>query len=191
MSQAAVGLAFSNLHSSAKARKLHPRAVNQVCFIRSDILKDTVAAYGQRDILVANPPYISPRGFNKDTSVSVRKYEPKKALVPPSDLLGVGEFESAAIKDQEIGDAFYPKLLEIACKTSAKLVVSEVADMNQAKRVVALVLARIPCAECEIWRDWPSGLPSKHETVQVGGIPVRVVGEGNGRLVAIKTNIKV
>ncbi len=34
------------------------------------------------DILISNPPYISPRGFAKQTSRSVRNWEPKLALVP-------------------------------------------------------------------------------------------------------------
>lgn len=191
VSQAAVGLAFSNLHSSAKAKRLHPRAVNQVRFIKRDIIKDDVAAYGQCDFLVANPPYISPRGFNRDTSASVRRYEPRRALVPPNDVLGAPPSESATDKDQDIGDAFYPRLLDIADEVSAKLVVLEVADMSQAKRVVALVLERNPRAECEIWRDWPSQTASKHESIHVGGKLVRVVGQGNGRAVAIKTNNKI
>ena len=187
----AVNLAFSNLLSSAKAKRLHSRAANQVRFIGSDIFKDDVVAYGQRDILVANPPYISPQGFNKDTSVSVRRYEPRRALVPPDDVLGAGKSESATSKDQEIGDAFYPNLIDIAHKVSAKLVVLEVADIGQAQRVIALALARNPGAECEIWRDWPSRTPSKHETIQLGGSLVRVVGQGNGRAVAIKTNNRI
>ena len=192
-SSLAVGLAFGNLHSSATAQKLHPCAVSQVRFIRSDIFKDDVIAYSQHDILVANPPYISPQGFDRDTSVSVRRYEPRRALVPPDDVLVAalaGQSESATAMDRDIGDAFYPRLLEIAHKISAKLVLLEIADMNQAKRVVSLVLARNPYAECEIWRDWPSRTPSKHETVQLGGNLVRVVGQGNGRAVAIKTNRK-
>ena len=187
-SRPAVGLALSNLHSSVLAKRLHPRAVNQVRFIRSDIFENDVVAYGQRDILVANPPYISPRGVDRETSVSVRRYEPRRALVPPDDVLGAGQSDSTTTEDQNIGDAFYPRLLDIAHTISAKLVVLEVSDMNQAKRVVALVLARNPGAECEIWRDWPSWTPSKHETVQLGGNLVRVVGQGNGRAVAIKTN---
>ena len=187
----AVELAFNNLLSSAKAKRLHPRVADQVHFIRSNIFNDDVVAYGQHDILVANPPYISPQGFNKDTSVSVRRYEPRGALVPHDDVLGASKSDSATSKDQEIGDAFYPKLIDIAHKVSAKLVMLEVADIGQAKRVIALALARNPGAECEIWRDWPRRTPSEHETIQLSGNRVRVIGQGNGRAVAVKTNNRI
>jgi hypothetical protein len=35
------------------------------------------------DILISNPPYISPTGYWKTTTRSVRGFEPKLALVPP------------------------------------------------------------------------------------------------------------
>lgn len=35
------------------------------------------------DILISNPPYISPSAYWKTTTRAVRKFEPKLALVPP------------------------------------------------------------------------------------------------------------
>ena len=43
------------------------------------------------DILVANPPYISPASFDRDTSRSARNWEPKRALVPPPSVLSHGD----------------------------------------------------------------------------------------------------
>ena len=180
----AVRLGFRNRHSNLKAKRLLPCSYPHIKF------DDKVLAYGPRDILVANPPYISPKGFDRDTSLSVRKYEPKVALVPPKETVTAGRSESAMTNDQEIGDAFYPRLLDIARRVLAKLIVMEVADMSQAQRVATLALARNPRAECEIWRDWPSRIPAKHEMFEVDGKLVRVVGQGNGRAVVIKTNLK-
>lgn len=134
------------------------------------------------DILISNPPYISPTSFNKDTARSVRNYEPKSALVPSIAVsAGGGEAEADA------GDTFYPRLLEIAEQISARVLLVEVADMEQACRVVAMVgeKGRGIWEGCEIWRDWPAGGDREGdvEVVEVGGEEIRVRGEGNGRAV--------
>lgn len=186
----AVQLGLRNLRSNIEARRLYPRSQHQVRFVKADIFDDKVLADGPRDILVANPPYISPKGFDRDTSLSVRKYEPRVALVPPNHTVIASSSKSAAVNDQEIGDAFYPRLLDIAQHVLAKFVVLEVADMGQAQRVATLVLTRNPRAECEVWRDWPNRTPAKHKMFESEGRLVRIVGQGNGRAVVIKTNFE-
>ena len=134
---------------------------------------------GEWDIMISNPPYISPASFRRDTARSVRNYEPHLALVPPpspSSSLGM-KFEG--------GDVFYPRLLSIADKVNAKLVLMEVADMTQAVRVAVMVRRKMVWEGCEIWRDWTGLKKMGHlsEWVEVDGKTTAVIGGGNGRVV--------
>lgn len=132
------------------------------------------------DILISNPPYISPRAFtNGSTSRSVRNYEPKLALVPPQS-------STSTTTSNDEGDTFYPRLLHIAHSLNIHLLVFEVADMAQAKRVVGMVFEKgVWNGGCEIWRDFPGqgGRDWDGEVVEVEGKEVRVRGEGEGRAV--------
>lgn len=88
----------------------------------------------------------------------------------------------------DAGDIFYPRLLQIAEQVSARVLLVEVADMEQAVRVVGMVVERGKGAweGCEIWRDWPAaGGEGGGEMVEVQGEDIRVVGEGNGRAVLV------
>lgn len=133
------------------------------------MLHDAVA--GEWDVVVSNPPYVSPRGYARETARSVRNYEPRLALVP--DVGGDGSVHEA-------GDGFYPRLLEIAWGVGARVVLVEVADMAQAVRVAGMAGG---WEGCEIWRDWVDGGGGAEEVADVDGRRVRVVGEGNGRAV--------
>ncbi|KAE9965694.1 hypothetical protein EG328_009475 [Venturia inaequalis] len=82
------------------------------------------------DLLICNPPYISPNHFYTTTSRSVRNFEPKLALVPPPSESG--------LTDEQQGDLFYPRLLHIADKLKSKILLMEVADLSQAERVAAM-----------------------------------------------------
>ena len=154
------------------------------------------------DILTSNPPYISPRSYNTCTARSVRNFEPKLALVPPQSqpqphppVRSQSRSQSPASistctspintdphthpeQNQEgndkDGDAFYPTLLSHASILNAKIVILEVADMQQARRVCSLALASNSATDSapdsksqvdesrktntweavEIWRDW-------------------------------------
>jgi len=122
------------------------------------------------DILISNPPYISPSNYWKTTIRSVRGYEPKLALVPPAE---------ARQDDTEQGDLFYPRLLRIAQDVEAKVVLLEVADLAQALRIARLVQALDIFDGVEIWREEPGAIGS---TSQLQG-GVSVIGEGNARSV--------
>lgn len=106
------------------------------------------------DILISNPPYISPSAYWKTTTRSVRHFEPKLALVPPG---------AAATSDTEQGDQFYLRLLEHALSVEAKITLFEVADLEQALRVARMARSlkerdgnRILSFDgIEIWRDQP------------------------------------
>lgn len=100
---------------------------------------------------------------------SVRKYEPKLALVPPPRL----KFD-----DAQQGDMFYPRLLKIAQEVEAKVVLLEVADLEQALRVARLAKKLNVFDGVEIWRDDPD---ISFQSTFEDGLEVR--GEGNGRSV--------
>jgi methylase of polypeptide subunit release factors/DNA-directed RNA polymerase specialized sigma24 family protein len=98
------------------------------------------------DILISNPPYISPNNYWNTTTRSVRGFEPKLALVPPPQ---------PGSTDAEQADAFYPPILDIASEVEAKLVLLEVADLDQALRVARAARALRIFDGVEIWRDQP------------------------------------
>lgn len=151
-------------------------------FIRDDIFRSNDADWTKEtwDIVVANPPYISPKAFFQDTARSVRQYEPRSALVPAPPI------SVSAAATIPIADSFYPRILHIAEQVRAKMLLVEVGDEKQACRVVDMIL-RGPqwaahWAGCEIWRDWPS----EEESVTmptISGRNVRVLGQGEGRAV--------
>ncbi|TKA62173.1 hypothetical protein B0A49_11789 [Cryomyces minteri] len=118
-----------------------------------DVLKARAKQSGEAlrwDILISNPPYISPSNFNKSTSRSVRNFEPKLALVPPGVPGSTG---------LNAGDVFYPRLLAIAEEVSAKMVLFEVADLEQADRVANMAKRSSSWNGIQIWRDVPAETP--------------------------------
>ncbi|KAG9692299.1 modification methylase HemK, partial [Aureobasidium melanogenum] len=130
------------------------------------------------DILISNPPYISPHAFNTTTQRSVKRYEPRLALVPPTQTP-----PSSSSIDQ--GDIFYPRLLEIAAEVKAKIVLFEVADLEQAKRVAGMARKQGVWDGVEIWRDWPG--EDDDDGAESGDMlamkEVKTRGTGNGRSV--------
>ncbi|KAK3627445.1 hypothetical protein LTR56_019246 [Elasticomyces elasticus] len=123
------------------------------------------------DVLISNPPYISAKAFSTTTARSVRQFEPKLALVPrSSDSTGV----------RHDGDVFYPRIVALADQLQAKVMLLEVADMEQALRVVAIV-SRSHWDGIEIWKDEPAN--STLTTTTIGSSTVNVRGDGHGRSV--------
>jgi hypothetical protein len=122
------------------------------------------------DILISNPPYISPLAYWKTTTRSVRGYEPKLALVPPFTIRQ---------EDAQQGDMFYPRLLEIARDVEAKIVLLEVADLEQAQRVAHRARVLDIFDGIEIWREDP--FASAEASTEEEEIPV--IGKGNARSV--------
>jgi methylase of polypeptide subunit release factors len=123
------------------------------------------------DIVISNPPYVSPKAFASSTSRSVRNFEPKLALVPP---------ETLDSNDEEQGDLFYPRLLDIGQMAEAKMLLVEVADLDQAMRVAKMAQQRRRWSGVEIWRDQPDHHSPNGDIFPEG---VRVIGQGNGRSV--------
>jgi HemK-like putative methylase len=114
----------------------------------------------QWDILISNPPYISPRSFSPGgtTTRSVRRWEPQLALVPrPLQFSPWQSTSPPEYRNQlERGDEFYPPLLKLARSVDAKAVVLEVGDNEQAvrvKRMAVQCFSRESEIAVEIWRD--------------------------------------
>lgn len=107
------------------------------------------------DVIISNPPYISEDGFNKETTRSVRNWEPKLALVPnPSNLDTVfSNDDSGNFSLVEAQDVFYHRLLHFHSLFKSKILVMEVGDEAQAIRIVKM--ASCSPDRIEIWRDWP------------------------------------
>lgn len=126
------------------------------------------------NLLTANPPYISPKSFKRTTSRSVRDFEPLQALVPPTT--------EASTSDTEIGDLFYTELLRAAEEVEAEAFLFEVADMDQAMRVVLKAVAQGRWERLEVWRDEP-GAKAAEEQIEIWNQQVRVRGMGHGRSV--------
>lgn len=122
------------------------------------------------DIVISNPPYISPWDYWKTTTRSVRGYEPRIALVPPSE---------DGQSNTEQGDLFYQRLFKIARDVEAKIVLLEVADLDQAQRVAQRAVDLDIFDGVEIWRESPNAItdPSSESS------KFPVVGQGNGRSV--------
>jgi methylase of polypeptide subunit release factors len=179
-----------SVEGSSKSTKLD--VLRHMQFVQADILADEKSSTSvlsrlrrispakiNYDILISNPPYISSAAFRITTAASVRRYEPKLALVPP---------QSTTEHIVQDGDAFYPELYRIAEVVKSKVVLFEVADMEQACRVAAM--ADVHWATVEIWRDDPgvSADGSEYAELSHGGRPrVKVRGHGNGRSVVAYT----
>jgi methylase of polypeptide subunit release factors len=191
ISSKAVALATQNQQNVLPdaTSAIQRRTIANSTFIKADILLESSTDKDPReaaplldrleqraqlnwDLVISNPPYISPHAWNTSTTHSVRKFEPKIALVPPAPP------SNTRISDEDQGDLFYPRLLQIADRVSAKILLMEVADMAQAERISTMVEESGIWDGVEIWCDEPS-LADTH--VMFGSIKVR--GQGHGRSV--------
>jgi len=102
----------------------------------------------QVDLIISNPPYISPKAIWQDTGRSVRRYEPRIALVPLCKQTNYQENNSIA---QE--DLFYPQIGYIAQHFHAKGIVVELGDWKQAERVEE-IFKRNDLRETATWQDF-------------------------------------
>ncbi|KAI4730883.1 S-adenosyl-L-methionine-dependent methyltransferase [Aureobasidium sp. EXF-10728] len=192
VSRQALRLANKNLHRLASEGTLPPNP--SLRFLQADVLAvsdsktstespsltsvlqtNSISSHPHWDILISNPPYISPTAFSTTTTRSVKRYEPLLALVPsaPATL-------PPSIDD---GDTFYPHLLSIAAKVSARVILFEVADLEQAQRIAEMARQQGIWDRIEIWRDDPG--EDGEASVDMGAVDerIRVLGRGNGRSV--------
>jgi methylase of polypeptide subunit release factors len=178
-------LARENVKHNVLKGHLPQQALKQVTFVKADVLsqlsypQELSTDHSEWDIVISNPPYISEAGFNKDTSRSVRNWEPKLALVPPTD-------QGAYLKNVQSEDIFYHRILDTARATNARILLMEVGDLQQALRVSRMTLDMKHWSLVEIWKDWPDqqlDFPKKVEEAAVGHHRIRIRGSGQGRSV--------
>ncbi|KAJ8610202.1 hypothetical protein MRB53_038703 [Persea americana] len=163
------------------------------------------------DIVIANPPYISPSSLFVNVERSVRVFEPKLALVPPMPItqmrplrtrkpdplffdfsvkLAPRQRTSPKHDFYEVEDTFYHRIIGTAMEVHAAVMLMEVSSLGQALRVVDMLWRRRRWNRVEVWRDEPDQLPDEGEaeleTVNGRTVPIR--GRGNGRSVVCWTN---
>ncbi|KAE8348251.1 S-adenosyl-L-methionine-dependent methyltransferase [Aspergillus coremiiformis] len=155
LSPTAIGLAKKNLAHNIQLGLLSKRATTEIAFQRGNVLTYNDSELGVQevirnfqwlpsdlqshcDVLISNPPYISPESFRDGTtSRSVRAFEPKLALVPSLDTSTI----ALGIENQE--DLFYYHIILLSFKLCAKLVVLECGSRSQAGRVATITRALI------------------------------------------------
>jgi len=199
ISKTALALARENWNAQRKAQShshdsqsTRLQSLEAMKFVEADVLNDDVQTCGPKsvlkslqelyrastiprfDVLISNPPYISSKAFRTTTARSVRAFEPRLALVPKSSGLDHSTPD---------GDIFYPHLLRLAEQVKAKVMLFEVADINQAKRVAALCIRQGHWENVEIWRDDPRDERASTSSAVIGRKTVAVRGTGHGRSV--------
>ncbi|KAE8357852.1 S-adenosyl-L-methionine-dependent methyltransferase [Aspergillus caelatus] len=169
LSPAAIALANKNLTHNVQQGLLSNRAATEISFQRGNVLphdssgpppaREVLCNYQglpsdmepECDVLISNPPYISPESFrNGTTSRSVRVFEPKLALVPPPGDSIIGP----TLDRQE--DLFYYHIILLSFQVRTKLLVLECGDHSQATRVAAIVKTlsrgyRLNALSIEVW----------------------------------------
>jgi methylase of polypeptide subunit release factors len=153
----AIKLSQKNKLHNIRRGLLSPRAENEVSFMKFDILNSiqwgnstfigtlqnrfhTNSTQNSWDILISNPPYISPSNLiNGTTSRSVRRYEPIKALVPP--VVDSSIWQDLGLENVAREDIFYARLLSFVDQLHVKVTVLECGDLEQAQRVVTMARA--------------------------------------------------
>ncbi|APA07739.1 hypothetical protein sscle_03g025090 [Sclerotinia sclerotiorum 1980 UF-70] len=146
---------------------------------------------GVCDVIVSNPPYISEDGFKKETTRSVRNWEPRLALVPDASKLDIefSDGDAENIYPVKAEDIFYHRLLHFHSLLKSKILVMEVGDEAQARRVVKMAMSSSD--RIEIWRDWPDQHEPGTERANymlVGDHNVAVRGSGMVRAVVLLSN---
>lgn len=194
VSDKALRLARENiLHNVGRGYLPEPTHCQKLSFIKGNVFDDTdIQSLGvdSCDIMVSNPPYIAENTWHYgrgDLGYSVRKHEPRLALVPGSELP-----RSPPGLHQE--DIFYARLLDIATKVRTSILVLEIGDSAQARRVVEYAARHSfgVGSVMEIWRDWPdnTSLANEAATMLIVGKNdsqevVSIKGSGNMRSVVI------
>lgn len=150
ISPVAIELANRNLAHNVQLGLLSNRAAADVSFRQGNVLANDSGellaaeqvlrsvqgtpfnAEPHCDVLISNPPYISPESFRDGTtSRSVRVFEPRLALVP---MVGTSNLPPG-IQNEE--DHFYYHIVLLSFKIHARLVVLECGNRSQAERVAA------------------------------------------------------
>lgn len=191
ISPQALQLATENVHHNTRLGNLNePSSSQSLSITRCDVFNDEdiqKLSRSQWHVLVSNPPYVSLDVWNHgrgQLGYSVRKYEPRLALVPGDQLPRPERCDHA--------DVFYARLLDIAVALRSKLILLEIGDESQARRVLQLYFdhAIAQDSRVELWRDWPDFEPTEDDASHVDiegpdGRSLRVLAKGSGLIRSI------
>lgn len=196
ISKEAIKNAEHNIYHNVDRFTLSSDVNNHVKFHQGDIfnpLQSELSKHiAQADIIIANPPYISEQQFVTETEESVRRYEPKLALVPDVAMAETWLKESKELSPStKFEDVFYHRMIPYwADNARCKLMVMEVGDDEQAIRVVTALLSMYSSSlmfpyGVQIWRDWPDHQDPDNDEKSIGveGLKVNVIGAGKMRAV--------
>ncbi|KAM0249858.1 hypothetical protein ACHAQJ_008867 [Trichoderma viride] len=191
ISAQAINLSKGNIGHNVRLGHLPcPRPNHDLSVLQEDIFQDGVIEKleGRNwDVVVSNPPYISRRAWNYGgghIGHSVRKYEPSLALIPGDDIPIPLHWEHE--------DVFYARLLEITYRLKPRVILLEVGDEEQARRVISRFSQHSLSAnsQVEIWRDWPD-IASSGDKDSLLEIPMKdgsnqaVLTKGSGNIRSI------
>jgi len=190
ISTKALRLARQNLLLNTTRASVPISTKPQLRFISGNVLlEETFDDRNEWDVVISNPPYISQSSFWRDTSRSVRNFEPRLALVPEKSKFEGSERREGCDDIDRSGDVFYECILKIAMKARCKILVMEVADYDQAVRVMEIAERQGQAHWCagEIWHDHPDGRHRAVNGIKGDHIRYTSVGSGNGRTVVLWT----
>lgn len=199
ISPEALALSRENLEHNVSEGHLTSIAREQVHYRHVDVFDPSPQDLKQIehvDIIISNPPYISPAQLLTETTQSVREWEPRLALVPKErqKLRGDNGMET---HDGVMHDVFYAQLIRMYSeRRRCRALIMEVGDADQALRVAkrALEDERVrESTKLEIWRDYPAQEYTENsdngEDVNILGSKVPIIGAGEMRSVALLRNV--
>lgn len=198
ISPEALELATANASHNIKGGFMRPPSGGQsLHFSKSDVFSDAdmkVLANSRWDIMISNPPYVSRDIWNHgrgQLAYSVRKHEPRLALVPSGNL-------PAPPPGLQPEDIFYARLLDVASFLRPRVILFEIGDDHQARRALQYCAEHAYSAtfRMEVWRDWPDLTPTEDEEVRITVRPtkgtgrvVQVMGSGNMRSILMQNTL--
>lgn len=197
ISPTALQLALQNLaHNVRLSHILQPRDQHVLSFEKADVFNEADIqrlASTDLDLMISNPPYVSKDVWNHGRGhlgYSVRKYEPRLALVP-------GDHLPIAPEGLQQEDIFYARLLDVALVLKPRVLLLEIGEEDQARRVLEYCLrhAFSKGAQVQVWRDWPD-LESNEEdnffnikTIDGQDQMFEFKGSGNIRSIIVEKSI--
>jgi HemK-like putative methylase len=191
ISAQAIKLSRDNIgHNIRRGHLPYLQPNHNLSILQEDIFHDEVMGKleGRNwDVMVSNPPYISRRAWNYGSGQvghSVRKYEPSLALIPGDEIPVPLHWEHE--------DVFYARLLEIAYRLKPRIILLEIGDEEQARRVISHFFQHSlsTSSHVEIWRDWPD-IASKGDEDSLLKVPMKdgssqaVLTKGSGNIRSI------
>jgi len=198
VSTKALDLAHTNVARNIQQGHIHPPTEEQrLSFAHADVFDNqTIRTLGTSDwdVLISNPPYIAEDVWHHgrgQLGLSVKRHEPRLALVP-------GKHLPQPPNGLQAEDIFYGRLLDIAETLQPKVILLEVGDRNQARRVIEYCAKHRFSAQArmEVWRDWPDLEPDEGEVrhflisrKESRDVTVPIKGSGHVRSIVIRRDI--